>query len=121
MGRASQRGAGRASRAATCNTAPSSRTTFCFPCNTATRENAGLPVAGVAPIGVVVTVGMSGVEQFPPGEDAVESVWAMCLPTIVHGVTWTWSTGALSTVLVEIVQARWSPADFFAVGVAKRA
>jgi hypothetical protein len=73
----------------------------------ATQKVDVLPVAGVDPIGVVVTVSTNGVEQFPPGEDAVERVWAMCLQTIVHGVTWTWSTGALSTVLVEIVQARW--------------
>ena len=33
----------------------------------------------VTPIGVVVTVGTSGVEQVPPGQDAVEDVWAMCL------------------------------------------
>ncbi len=80
-------------------------------------------------IGVVVTVGTSGVAQVPHGKDAVKSVWAMCLPTIVHGVTWTGSTGALSTVLVEIVQARGSPADCFAddddafylIEVAKRA
>jgi hypothetical protein len=71
----------------------------------------GLPVVVVSPIGVVVTVCTIWVEQFPPGEDPLESVWPMCLQTIVHGVTWTWSTGALSTVLVEIVQVRWSTAD----------
>ena len=34
----------------------------------------GLPAAGVALIGVVVTAGMSGMEQVPPGEDAVKGV-----------------------------------------------
>jgi hypothetical protein len=70
------------------------------------KFDTGLPVAGVAPIGVVVTVGMSGAEQVPPGEDAVESVLTMCLPTIVCGVTRTGSTGALSTEFAEMLQAR---------------
>jgi hypothetical protein len=66
----------------------------------------GLPVAGVAPIGVVVAAGTSGVEQIPPGEDAVEGVWAMCLPTIVRVSNRTEPTGAVSTVLVEVLQSR---------------
>jgi hypothetical protein len=70
------------------------------------KVDTGLPVAGVAPIEVVVAAGTSGVEQVPPGEDAVAGVWAMCLPTIVRVGTRTKSTGAVSTVLVEIVPAR---------------
>jgi hypothetical protein len=35
---------------------------------------AGLPINGVDPIGVVVTVCASWVEQFPPGEDTIESI-----------------------------------------------
>ncbi len=33
------------------------------------KVDTGLPVTGVVPIGVVVTVGTIRVEQFPPGED----------------------------------------------------
>ena len=65
----------------------------------------GLPVAGFS-IGQVVTAGTSGVEQVPPGEDAVEGVWAMCLPTIVRVSTRTEPTGAVSTVLVKVLQSR---------------
>ncbi len=72
----------------------------------------GLPVAGFS-IGQVVTAGTSGVEQVPPGEDAIDYVWTMCLPTIVHGVTWTGSSGALRAELVEILQVRLSPSGLF--------
>ena len=87
----------------------------------------GLPAAGVALVGVVVTASMSGMEQFPPGEDAFEGVRARgslevsTIPTIVLLSSRTESTGAVCTEVVEIVQARGSPADCFAVGVAKRA
>jgi len=73
------------------------------------KVDTGLPVAGFSPIGDVVTAGTGGVEQVPPGEDAIEYVWTMCLPTIVHGVTWTGSSGALRAELVEILQVRLSP------------
>jgi hypothetical protein len=65
------------------------------------QVDTGWPVAGVDRFGVVVTVGTSGVEQVPPGEDAVEGVWVMFLPTIVRVGTRTKSSGALITVLVE--------------------
>ena len=71
---------------------------------------------------------MSGMEQFPPGEEASEGVRASdsplevsTIPTIVRVSSRTESTGAICTELVEVLQARGSPADCFAVGVAKRA
>jgi hypothetical protein len=71
---------------------------------------------------------MSGMEQFPPGEDAFEGVRASdsplevsTIPTIVLVSSLTESTAAVCTELVEIVQTRGWPADCFAVGVAKRA
>jgi hypothetical protein len=73
----------------------------------------GLPAAGVALGGVVVTASMSGMEQFLPGEDALECVRASgsplevsTIPTIVLVSSRTESTGAVCTEVVEIVQAR---------------
>ena len=44
----------------------------------------GSPVACVAPYGVVLAAGASGVEHFPPGEVAVEGVLTMRL-LLHHG------------------------------------
>jgi hypothetical protein len=44
----------------------------------------------------------------------------MCLPAIVRVSPWTESTGTVFPILVGVLQERLSPADCFALGVAKR-
>jgi hypothetical protein len=77
----------------------------------AQKIDTGSPVAGVAPYGVVLAAGESRMEQLPLVQEAYEGVLSMripmgtcTIPAIVLVIPR--HSGAICTVLVEILQAR---------------
>jgi hypothetical protein len=99
------------------------------PASAAQNVDNGSPGTVIAPEGVVAAADASGEEQFPPVRSAGESTSSTCIPSRKPQTVRTLSAfvlvssrhlGAICTVLIEL-QARGSPAEIFACGVAQRA